>query len=318
LLILLFVMPLWAGTEEGWSVSYFGFIRTALVSEPAFSGQTFSVFHARGGISGNVTRDLSYKLYMEFSNLGSLEEVYDITGNLVGVDVKMPLGLLDAFINWQITEHLALQAGQFKTPYSDSNLRNPAKMPFINRPVTRYAAPHIRDIGIKFIWKAAELPLTFETGLFNGSGMNAVDTDRSLNAAGRLAWAVSDLHRISGNLYMGRQNRTDLKMVDVGYEYKGTFLNVAAEYARRYDDDTASQAACFFMTKSLKTPWEKIYQMTPAFRLEWDDFRNNAVTLTGGLTGHLSGQEYTLLRVNTGWNPKSGDTFITLLLQIFW
>ena len=90
------------------------FIRTAMVSDPALSGQTFSVLHARGGLYGNVTTDLLFRIYLEFSNLGSLDEVYDITGNLVGVDVKMPLGLLDAFAAWKINDKLTLQAMCFQ------------------------------------------------------------------------------------------------------------------------------------------------------------------------------------------------------------
>jgi len=316
LLMLFSVIPLTAGMEEGRSVSYFGFIRSAIVSEPAFSGQTFSVLHARAGVYGNVTPDLLFRIYLEFSNLGSLEEVYDTTGSLVGVDVKMPLGLLDAFVVWKITDIFSLQAGQYKTPYSDSNLRNPAKMPFIHRPVTRYATPHIRDIGVKFIWKPSAGPLTVESGVFNGSGLNAVDTDRSLNVAGRLMWNVSDLHYLSVNLYGGKQDGINLKMTDLGYMLTGNNLDAGAEYALRYEDENAKQAGYVYISKSFIRPEKRIHKLTPAFRVEWNDFRQDEWTLTGGLTTHLSGQEYSLFRFNYGWSPGLGDSFLALLFQI--
>ncbi len=306
-----------AGDEEK-SLDYSGFLRTAMVSKPAFSNQTFSVIHARSGVSGRVSRDLYFKLYMEFSNRGSVEEVKDASGILTGVDIKMPVGLLDAYMGWDLTDHLSLMAGQFKLPYSDSNLRSPSKMPFINRPVTREATPGIRDIGCKLIYRFSALPIVFETGLFNGSGMNALDRDRSLTGTGRVVWNLTDSHRLSGNFYGGRQDGTVLKMANAGYEYQGETLSLAAEYALRYDDDTPVQAGHFFLTKSLETAQDKIHKVTPAFRLEWNDFKNDAVTLTGGVTGHLYGHEYTFLRFNAGWNPDSGDTFMTLLFQITW
>lgn len=316
LLMLLFTMPLVADTEVDRSVSYFGFVRAAMVSDPAMSGQTFSVLHARAGVYGNVTPDLLFRIYLEFSNLGSLEELYDTTGSLVGVDVKMPLGLLDAFVAWKITEIFSIQAGQYKTPYSDSNLRSPLKMPFIYRPVTRYATPHIRDIGVKFIWKPSAGPLTVESGVFNGSGQNAVDTDRSLNVAGRLVWNVSDLHDLSMNLYGGKQDGINLKMTDFGYTFTGNHLNAGAEYALMYEDENAKQAGYVYISKSFIRSERRIHKLTPAFRVEWNDFRQDEWTLTGGLTTHLSGQEYSLFRFNYGLSPQSGDSFLALLFQV--
>ena len=315
-ILFLFIVSLKAGTEEERTVHYFGLVRTAMVSAPAFSGQTFSVLHAQGGFYGNVTSDLLFRICLDFSNLGSLEERYDTTGNLVGVDVDMPLGLLDAYAAWTFNDNFTIQAGQFKIPYSNSNLRSPANLPFIYRPVTRYATPHSRDIGIKLIWKPAAGSIVVESGVFNGSGLNASDTDKSLNMVGRLEWNISDLHCMSVNLYGGRQDGINMKMMDIGYVLTGDYLEAGAEYALRYDDTIGQQAGYFYISKSFIRSDKKIHKLTPAFRIEWNSFRQDTYTLTGGLTTYLSGQDHSMIRINYGRSYGSGDDFLAILFQV--
>lgn len=93
-------------------------------------------------------------------------------------------GLLDARLRLPIQPELAVDVGQFKTPFGEEQLQSKGDITFVERSqASSFLAPG-RQLGIQAHGEFLEGKLGYRAGVFNGNGRNdGNDDDRFLYAA---------------------------------------------------------------------------------------------------------------------------------------
>lgn len=190
----------------------------------------FRIKRARLGLSGDVFRNIHYKLQ-------------------VNVD-KSP-ALLDGLIEVSFRPQLKLTLGQFKVPFSLENLTSSSALDTINRSQTvenlcpgRDIRASGRDIGItlngQFSW------INFSFGIFNGSGINSPDLNSHKDVAARLAFHPVGFLSVGLSRYDGRyspseeasafeRERTgiDIFYVQGAFTFKGEYIFGRDEHTKK-------------------------------------------------------------------------------------
>jgi hypothetical protein len=136
-------------------------------------GLSTSLNRARVGVAGTIVPELSWKALAELR-----------TGS-VGTG-KASVSLQDAFVRWE-RGVAAVQAGQFKTPFTREYLTSITDLETPNRAIAVDALAPKRDLGVMGEIGVG-LPVTLSAGVFNGEGVNVTaNRDSALLAVGRLA-----------------------------------------------------------------------------------------------------------------------------------
>lgn len=116
---------------------------------------------------------IGYQFQMDFA---------DLSQNLAGeVDYENP-GLMDAFISYDLPASLRVTAGYTKVPYSFASLTPFYRSPFWQRAeVVRGNLFSRRDLGVFISGSTRKALISFDVGVFNGTGENALrgDNDKS-------------------------------------------------------------------------------------------------------------------------------------------
>jgi phosphate-selective porin len=147
----------------------------------------------------------------------------DFRGGFSSFDYRLQLEfanspkVLDAYLTWKATPFLNVQAGQFKLPFSLENPYSPTGLETIdNSMVITYLVGYDdvsgiksngRDIGISvnggfLSWRGFPL-ITYNAGIFNGSGINTTDNNRSKDFSGILEVHPINAITLSGSFYRG-------------------------------------------------------------------------------------------------------------------
>jgi len=137
------------------------------------SGLATSLNRVRLGAAGSPAPALSWKILTELR-----------TG-AVGTG-RASVSLQDAFARYQ-RGVVAVQAGQFKTPFAREFLLSITDLETPNRALVVDALAPKRDLGA-MLELGVGLPVTLSAGAFNGEGVNlTANRDSTILAAGRLA-----------------------------------------------------------------------------------------------------------------------------------
>ena len=157
----------------------------------------FDIRRARFDLKGNASPWFSYRLQTDF--VGSPK-------------------IIDAYGEIKLADYFLITAGQFKIPFSLENLASSSKLEMIDRSQVVEALvargkdvignQNGRDIGVQVsgtILKLNNLPLLeYRIGVFNGSGINIVDTANSAkDIAGRLIFTPIKGLSFGGSIYEG-------------------------------------------------------------------------------------------------------------------
>jgi len=151
---------------------------------------SFSIPRARLSLSGNLLKNVRFKIQVDA--------------------VKNP-ALMDAQVDVQFRPYLGLRIGQYYVPFSlenntsDSDLDTILRSQVVNAlSPSRDIGSQGRDIGAMFIgrYSIAEYYL----GVFNGAGINKLDTNKAKDVAARLILHPTSTLAIGGSLYRGRHN----------------------------------------------------------------------------------------------------------------
>ena len=188
---------------------------------------SFDIRRARLDFRGNVVKPVEYRIHLDFAN-----------------SPKM----LDAYVNWKINDHLALQTGQYKIPFSLENPYNPNALEMIDNSL---AITHLvnysdvsglsangRDIGISLIGNLLRREgfsiINYHIGVFNGSGINRADENKTKDFSGILTINPIKPLSLAVSHYNGRTGAQDntLKRVRTGFgaKYDNGRLLVRSEY----------------------------------------------------------------------------------------
>lgn len=320
LIILCVIPPLFADNNSA-RIIHYGFIRFAFVSEPALENQSFSIFHARWGIKGKASKNMDYKLYMEFSKLGTLESWKDSTGYLTKVMADIPVGLLDAYIDMRVTDKCVFRFGQMKVPFSDSNLKSPASMPFIYRPFTCQLSPPIREIGFLGEWTSRNKNSKISAGLFNGEGYNAENNDGNLSGGFRGELSFWDDHRLSASFYTDKNLSAATRYFNAGYLWSNQTMEAGSEFVIQKQNNSVLDACYVYGSVFIPINTSVITSVDPSLRIEYLNDHNpgTRTRLTTGCTFHINNKLRNLFRINYSYPlNSSGEHAIVVLLQASW
>ncbi|MGB6864221.1 MAG: porin [Candidatus Aminicenantaceae bacterium] len=148
----------------------------------------FRIRQARVILKGDILKNIDYKLQIDA--------------------VQSPV-LLDATIGINLSPYAILSFGQFEIPFSIENLISGSELDTINRSNTVKNLCPGRDIGAKGRDIGATVNgefscLVYTLGVFNGSGINKVDTNDQLDVVGRLVFTPFHSLSIGFSHYDGR------------------------------------------------------------------------------------------------------------------
>ncbi len=218
----------------------------------------FNVRNSRFGVSGNVSRRMTYRMQVDFNNEGKVS-------------------ILDAYAGYQ-AGRWDVRLGQQQYHLSTDLDRGPSSNMFANRSflakyLTSYYGSELvdgkpqdfvrtlgsRDLGVMATYTMeTRLPLKFFFGIFNGSGINNPEWGRSVNFVGRveIGKAVTEGWRVALAYYDGSAPMHDRVIDNMGvYEqvpfkqkmrigvaevcYRSGAFFIEGEYARRYLENYA-------------------------------------------------------------------------------
>ena len=195
-----------------------GYLQTGFSFNNAFDNPTFYVKRARFSVVGDLYKSPEY---------GRLE--YKIQAEFAGSPK-----LVDIFFKYTVCEAFGVQFGQFKTPLTIENSEYfPTKLEIIDYSLLVQRFAHMsaqdlagvnstgRDCGIQFYGKLfpaddGHARIAYNLALFNGTGINKNDNDKSKDLMGRVMYyPIKDLA-------VAASFSRRIGVVDVDYEYPVT------------------------------------------------------------------------------------------------
>ncbi len=169
---------------------------------------SFDIRRARFTLNGDIGHKVDYRLQVEFAS---------------------KVHIVDAFVQYKPFRQFNIKAGQYKIPFTIENTDyTPLKFEFIDYPMalrklmgfseaiggeTISAAG--RDMGLSFYGSFGKRSgrdlVSYDFGVFNGSGINKADNNRSKDVVGRLTFRPIAGLAISGSYYWGEYGEAYLK-----------------------------------------------------------------------------------------------------------
>jgi hypothetical protein len=311
LFLLLFLVALLLNTnaqENKFKPMVFGDFKGFFDMDLTNHTESYSLNAVRMGLKGSVNDFLSYKILVNFANIGSLSQKKDADGKVTDVKAKFAEVLQDAFLKYNFDKNLAVTFGQYKIPFSTDNLRSPIELDFISRHLTTKITPELRDVGgmISYNDKDA-MGLELYAGLFNGSGANKLENDRTLNRSFRAVLKpVSELS-ISANYYGGKLNNAFVDIFDFGGTLNIGGFKADIEYALRSTDTLNVKRNSFsyqgYLLYTLPVEAKYFVAIQPAVRYEYLE-PNNKVTddeltkITAGFSFILNENSLNQIKLN--------------------
>jgi phosphate-selective porin len=208
---------------------------------------SFSIPRARLTLSGELVKNIRFRIQID--------------------GVKSP-ALIDANVDFLFNPAYSLRIGQYYVPMSLENNTSDSEMDTILRSqVVNALAPSRdigsqgRDIGAMFMgrYSIAEYSL----GVFNGAGINKLDTNKAKDVSGRLILHPVESLAVGGSFYKGRnnpvQNGPDLTRDRIAFEaawVTGPY-SLKGEFISGKDDQTSKsgwylQGGYFVLPKKLQ------------------------------------------------------------------
>jgi hypothetical protein len=223
-------------TKESTGPEYTGYIRFWQQSDFSTDQSQFILKEITMGASGTVNEYFGYKFLADLTRLGKLTtSTASINGTTVVTKASASFTdiLLDAMIKVTPIANLSVSGGQFKIPFSTDNLRGNNSIDFVNRPLMTNVAPASRDVGAMVSYKASTLLPEISAGVFNGTGINKTENDKTINYVCRAVVTPLANLNFAANYYAGRISALDVKAYGVGFDWKYNNLFVDGEYIAR-------------------------------------------------------------------------------------
>jgi phosphate-selective porin len=187
---------------------------------------SFSIPRARLTLSGELLKNVRFKIQVDA--------------------VKNP-ALMDAQVDVQFKPYLGLRIGQYYVPFSLENNTSDSELDTILRSQVVNALSPSRDIGsqgrdigamVTGRYSIAEYYL----GVFNGAGINKLDTNKAKDVAARLLLHPMSTLAVGGSLYRGHHNPVqglpDISRTRAGLEaaFKSGPWSMSGEFISGKDD----------------------------------------------------------------------------------
>jgi hypothetical protein len=302
----------WAQKEVDTSPKFFGYVRSWYQADFSTDENEFIVKMSRVGVKGNVNEYAGYRLFVDFSRLGSLStETDEIDSQTVVTDTKATFSnfLLDAHVDIKPSKGLTLSLGQFKIPFSTDNLRSAAEIDFVNRPlIYKNITPGLRDIGFmgKYATKG-DVPIELTAGLFNGSGQNKSENNKTTDLSLRGVVKPIKGLGLSANYYNGKNSGSDISIYDFGADFKIGKIFFCSEFGQRETTTGNSEISAngFFVYALYEISTNKTFisHVIPGVRFDLVDPNTSLdddeiSRITAGLTLQFLKAKFAQLRIN--------------------
>lgn len=218
-----------------------GVIRAKYEYNTQLDASRFQVRNARLYFTGATSPVFSYKAEIDLSDEGQIK-------------------MLNAYIDLNANESLALRLGQMKVPFSTDYLRSPYAQHFANRSfISKQMTSGMRDVGAQLRWKGSiGLPASAEIAIFNGEGLyNQSVWETEMNYSARMAMDLPAGFSWSANYYSALPNTAGFRFnyVDLGLQYEvGRFLIEAEYLLKQYEPDSIADTKGFLVTALYTQP----------------------------------------------------------------
>lgn len=284
LMLALLFTPLYAqdkpvDTTPKWNAYIRAWHQSDLTGGSIKSSQ-FLIKEARFGFNGNVNEYVSYKFLVDAAKIVSLTTATDSVPNSTKGKLFLKSAsaggtdfLQDAAVDIMPTKALALTLGQFKVPFSTDNNRSGAVTDFANRPFITLVSPSIRDMGFMTTYKfAGSVPVEINAGLFNGTGADKKENDRTTDYVARGAVKpIKDLG-LSAHYYGGKVGAADLAMMNFGADWKVGPVFLDGEYGTKSlkNATTTTTSNAYFVYATYTLPFDNmmVTNIIPAVRYD--------------------------------------------------
>ncbi len=169
---------------------------------------SFTVRRARLDLKGDISKKIDYRLQVEFAS---------------------KVQIMDAFVQFKPFRQLNVKVGQYKVPFSIENTDyTPLKFEFIDYPMALRKLMGFNEVvgGESLSASGRDMGLTlyggfgkrdgynlvnYDFGVFNGSGINTADNNRSKDVVARLSVKPVEGLMLSGSYYWGEYGKAYLK-----------------------------------------------------------------------------------------------------------
>lgn len=153
------------------------------VPDARFAGieDRFLIRRARVNVSGSFKEDFDFKVEGDFG------------ANSLSEQTAYRAQISDAYVNWNKYEFANVKAGQFKTPFGYEQLMADTKTLTVERSLPNDRLTDSRQIGLGVTGDFLKKRLSYNVGVFNGSGVNnSFNDNESYLWAGRVSGVAFD------------------------------------------------------------------------------------------------------------------------------
>lgn len=204
-----------------------GFINMRYQYSSTDDSHSFDIRRARVDFKGDLSSQLDYRLQIEFANSPKI---------------------LDAYIRYKIHPYIAVQAGEYKIPFSLENPYGPHTLETIENSMgisklCNYSdlsglSANGRDIGItlygSLIKQGDYNLLDYAFGVFNGNGINLKDNNKNKDFSGILTLHPCKNLSLAGSCYLGKYGKQgeekDRDRYGAGIKWQDKHLLIRSEY----------------------------------------------------------------------------------------
>jgi hypothetical protein len=221
-----------------------GFVNVRYRYDDSNDANSFDIRRARFDLRGDISKQFGYRLQIEFANGPKI---------------------LDAYVQWKINTFLSLQAGQYKIPFSFENPYSPTNLETIDNSMVITAlsgysdvsgiSANGRDVGLNFsgnfFRREGFSIIQYSVGMFNGSGINSADRNKSKDFSGMVTvnpfrYLALAAYHYNGSAVMvegGIDNNRQRVRTGFGAKYDDSRWLVRSEYIQGKTGDLKSEGA---------------------------------------------------------------------------
>ncbi len=247
--------------KSGYIPEIHGTIRAKYELEPEYMMNRFQVRNARLGVSGNIAPIIDYKVEADFCDRG---------------DFKM----LDAWARIELSKVFKVQAGQMRIPFSVDATRSPHTRYFANRSFIGKQVGNVRGVGMKGIFKAPNIPLEMEAGIFNTATITEHQVwQKEMSYAGKINYKLHNV-KFEAGVESLVPDSIRINLIDGSITWTTGRWLVEGEYIyKHYTHKTFDACHAYNVMADYHIPLKKGFFKRLSFQGRWD-----------GMTDHSNGK----------------------------
>ena len=261
----------------------------------------FEVRTARINVTGNVTKEVSYKAEIDLCDEGKIK-------------------MLDAYTRIKPWKTLQFTIGQERVPFTIDAHRSPHQQYFANRSFIAKQVGNVRDVGaeIGYTWNVG-FPIVVNAGVFNGSGLtNQKDFwTKGINYSAKAQFLFPNVNLVLSTQKVKPSDVT-VTMYDGGVTFhKGGFIAEAEYLYKHYSKNAFHDVHAFdgFVCYDIPVRNEKclIRKVSPLARYDFmsDHSDGTRYDATDDNMGSLKVNDYKRHRVTGGVTLSLAKPFVS-------